>query len=66
MKQNDPKILLQKVKQNQAEGSSVPSVSVTEDLLFQLHVNNMLCDWLLRNNGVSECNLFIKSKDNLK
>ena len=37
--------------------------------LFRLHVNNkfrMLCGLVLQNNGISECNLFVKSKHDLK
>ena len=38
--QNDPKIFLQRIKQKQNEGNSATTVSVTEDLLFRLDVNN--------------------------
>ena len=48
------------------EGNSRPTVSVTEDLLFRLHVNCMFVEWSLRKNGISARNLFVKFEHNLK
>ena len=53
-------------KEIQGEGNSRPTVSVTEDLLFQLHVNCMFVEWSLRKNGISARNLFVKFEHNLK